>query len=350
MTTLLQFNEKLGSVFKSVLPEPVRTVDFNSLKRLIFDEFFGKGWETFGYGKQLISPDDIIFEDTPTGVLGVKAEGLREAFFNYFLNSMLILEKSPAFKEEMSDPDYRKTILNVYNRLLSMVASSKANCKTIIIEERDAKLIELQETEEGIYNLFHPSSKATKFLRRTKKYISSLKFNKDECRYKTAIEFKDKAFVRKLEKAIRGRGILVEFEQWLETANYFHKKDVKLAAKYLKKAGTVLKEEIIEYKLINEVSKNEEKRTPFYMMVRNGAPKTMMVHAIKHGAEVDAVNGQGCTPLFSAASRGKTKLIKFLLEEGADPCAKTVDGSTADQYTGDGEIQKLILDATKSKK
>ena len=195
MTTLKQFNDSLGRVFKSALPEPVRTVDFNSHKRLVFDEFFGAGWQTFGYGKQLISLDDIISEDTPIGTPGVKTKGLREAFFKDYLDAALALETDPAFKEEMSDPDYRKIILNVQNRLINMVASRRAACKTLTIEEHDAQVkkdLEIAEKATAPWELLFPKPNITKFLKKTKSYFASLKLKKDEGKYKTALEFKDK--------------------------------------------------------------------------------------------------------------------------------------------------------------
>ena len=195
MTTLKQFNDVLGKVFKSVLPELTRTVDFNSLKRLVFDEFFGVGWQTFGYGKQLISLDDIISEDTPLGTPGVKTVGLREAFFKNYLDAMLELEKDPAFKEEMSDPDYRKAILNVYNRLIKMAVSRKAACKTLIIEEHEAQLkkeIEIAEKDTAIWDLIFPTPSITKFTRSIKNYFATHKLAHDEGRYKKVIDFKDK--------------------------------------------------------------------------------------------------------------------------------------------------------------
>ena len=195
MTTLKQFNEALGKVFKSALPEPVRTVDFNSHKRLVFDEFFGAGWQTFGYGKQLISIDDITFEDTPLGTPGVRTSGLREAFFKDYLDAALALETDQSFKEEMNDPDYRKTILNVQNRLINMAASRRAKCKTLMIEEHEAQLkkeIEFAEKATATWDLIFPTPKITKFLKTTKAYIADLSFKKDEGKYKKVLDFKEK--------------------------------------------------------------------------------------------------------------------------------------------------------------
>jgi ankyrin repeat protein len=40
---------------------------------------------------------------------------------------------------------------------------------------------------------------------------------------------------------------------------------------------------------------------------------------LRHGAEIDAVDGQGNTPLVNAASRGEVECVRALLEAGADP-------------------------------
>ena len=50
---------------------------------------------------------------------------------------------------------------------------------------------------------------------------------------------------------------------------------------------------------------------------------------ISCGADVDAPNSQGWTPLMVAAAHGGTNSVKLLLEKGANPFIKLSDGSTA---------------------
>jgi ankyrin repeat protein len=45
---------------------------------------------------------------------------------------------------------------------------------------------------------------------------------------------------------------------------------------------------------------------------------------LKHGADPNAVDGLGWTPLHIAAERGKFNMVKQLIEAGANPHAKTV--------------------------
>jgi uncharacterized protein len=47
------------------------------------------------------------------------------------------------------------------------------------------------------------------------------------------------------------------------------------------------------------------------------------------GADVNAVQHQGYTPLLEAAQSGESELVELLLERGADPDARLEDGRTA---------------------
>jgi len=49
---------------------------------------------------------------------------------------------------------------------------------------------------------------------------------------------------------------------------------------------------------------------------------------IERGAEVDARNDIGATPLSWAASGGRVEAVRFLLEKGTDPTVKDRDGAT----------------------
>ena len=58
---------------------------------------------------------------------------------------------------------------------------------------------------------------------------------------------------------------------------------------------------------------------------------------IKAGADINARNGNGTTPLMYAKthafSTGKTDIMKLLLEHGADPQLQDNAGKTAADYT-----------------
>jgi len=192
MTTVKQFNEKLGSFIRGVSPVPIRMEYFTGFKIVLCDIIFGKG--RFKHEQLIESPEVIIYEDTQPGVPGVKVKGLNETFFKNFLDWLSSSAKDPAFKEEINDPDYRKTILNIQNRIVSEYYSRIAACNILVIEEHDAEMEALSEDLIGAYNydFLIPTLKITKLLKKTKNYFASLKLKKDEGKYKTALEFKDK--------------------------------------------------------------------------------------------------------------------------------------------------------------
>jgi len=47
---------------------------------------------------------------------------------------------------------------------------------------------------------------------------------------------------------------------------------------------------------------------------------------LAHGAEIEAVDDAGCTPLLSASSNGHTQVALQLLGAGANPCAAAIGG------------------------
>jgi len=50
---------------------------------------------------------------------------------------------------------------------------------------------------------------------------------------------------------------------------------------------------------------------------------------LEHGANIEAVDEEGTTPLIRAASRGRTHVVNLLLEKGADVEARNSRGMTA---------------------
>jgi ankyrin repeat protein len=63
---------------------------------------------------------------------------------------------------------------------------------------------------------------------------------------------------------------------------------------------------------------------------------------IEAGADVNAVQQAGFTPLHAAAMTGQLDLAKLLLDRGADPNAKTDDGRTALAMARDAKQQAVI--------
>ena len=68
---------------------------------------------------------------------------------------------------------------------------------------------------------------------------------------------------------------------------------------------------------------------------------------LSYGADVNAKNNNGNTPLHLASRKGHTEIVKLLLEHGADANVKNNDGETAfdwASYEGHTEIVKLSLE------
>ena len=66
------------------------------------------------------------------------------------------------------------------------------------------------------------------------------------------------------------------------------------------------------------------------------------------GADLEATDGYGLTPLHYAARRGDTKMVSLLVDAGVDVDAKTLDQETALHYAarrGDTKIVSLLVDA-----
>ena len=61
-----------------------------------------------------------------------------------------------------------------------------------------------------------------------------------------------------------------------------------------------------------------------------------------NGADVNVVDGQGCTALHWAADRGRLGMIRMLLQYGADVGATNADGQTPLHYAVICDQQEVI--------
>ena len=65
--------------------------------------------------------------------------------------------------------------------------------------------------------------------------------------------------------------------------------------------------------------------------------------AIADGADVDAKDSDGWTPLHSAVGRGRKDIFELLIAKGADVNAKDDNGWTPLHYTANKEIAELLI-------
>lgn len=79
---------------------------------------------------------------------------------------------------------------------------------------------------------------------------------------------------------------------------------------------------------VNAVSQNNMRVAPLHSAVA-GHHARLAEALVKAGAEVNAAQQDGFTPLMGAAQNGNLALVEFLLEHGANVSAVTADGRTA---------------------
>lgn len=87
--------------------------------------------------------------------------------------------------------------------------------------------------------------------------------------------------------------------------------------------------------------------TPLDMLVLGPPSKETFAIAellASYGADVDAVGHHGMSPLFSAVLQGWTRWVEWLMNHGADPNLKTLDGTSAfDLAEGDDDEELVAM-------
>lgn len=78
--------------------------------------------------------------------------------------------------------------------------------------------------------------------------------------------------------------------------------------------------------------------------ILNEAPVTTLEELLAAGAEVDAVDSLGETPLWLAVTLGARDAVEVLLRAGADPWAPTVAGRSPGEYALEGPLADLFRD------
>jgi ankyrin repeat protein len=98
----------------------------------------------------------------------------------------------------------------------------------------------------------------------------------------------------------------------------------------------------------NAASRNDMRVTPLHSAVAHWQADTALTivkSLLAHGADVNARQQGGYTPLQEAAANGYMEIARLLLEHGADPAAANDDGATAlklAQDKGHVEIAELL--------
>jgi len=96
---------------------------------------------------------------------------------------------------------------------------------------------------------------------------------------------------------------------------------------------------------IPEITKvtNEEGRTPLLEAMVLKRPE--LVHFLVERLDVNDSGAAPYTPLHLAAQQGDLSLTKLLLEHGAEVDAKDLQGRTPIYYSLDGDVAKTLIDA-----
>ena len=202
--TLTEFNDYLTDFLYSVLPEgavQTGTVELTGYKRQIYNTAFGAGTFTVG-GEVLTSKESILFEYSPTSVMGLKVKGLDEASFKEIIKEIDLLETDVGFKAELKKlleehPDYAFAVHKAQNNIINIIINRRAKLKLSIIEQLEADLKQEEIDKGKPYLIFDPiplptqQMMYTSFLKKVKKFVYDIVDAKKRGTYKTVREFKD---------------------------------------------------------------------------------------------------------------------------------------------------------------
>ncbi len=98
----------------------------------------------------------------------------------------------------------------------------------------------------------------------------------------------------------------------------------------------------------NQISRNPLKNLPLHACLALSKSPESVALLVEHGADVNARQHGGFTPLHQAAAAGDCKNIEQLLAQGADPNAKSDEGKTALDFArdrGKPEAERLLREA-----
>ncbi|WP_061224637.1 ankyrin repeat domain-containing protein [Leptospira weilii] len=104
---------------------------------------------------------------------------------------------------------------------------------------------------------------------------------------------------------------------------------------------------LIEYFADPNLSDEKTGLTPLIHSILKDFSSAMISTLIKGGAELDQRDKNGMSPLHHCVSEGKLESLRFLLEKGADPNVRDLDGVTcinlAKSSHGMSEFVELLL-------
>jgi uncharacterized protein len=79
---------------------------------------------------------------------------------------------------------------------------------------------------------------------------------------------------------------------------------------------------------VDAVSQNAQKNQPLHAALALGKNPSAIELLISHGADVNAAQTGGFTPIFSAAAANRIDLVEMLMEHGANPHYESEQGKT----------------------
>lgn len=95
-------------------------------------------------------------------------------------------------------------------------------------------------------------------------------------------------------------------------------------------------------------ARNKKGRTPLHYAARGGN-LSVVKYLIKKGADVNALDDDRNTPLHEATARNRKDIVMILIANGADPTIKDKFGKKPEDYTEDPAILRILEKAEKEK-
>jgi len=98
---------------------------------------------------------------------------------------------------------------------------------------------------------------------------------------------------------------------------------------------------------VNSASRNSQRVMPIHSSVASHSLDITRT-LLENGADVNAVQQDGYTPLLEAAQAGELETLELLLQYGADPAARREDGQTALDLARQEGHSDIVIRLTRS--